>query len=154
MVIDTSALIAIMNNEPERRRFNELIEAATATYVSAASLLEARMVLFARSGDNAVLALDAFLLKSGMIVMEVSPRIADIAFDAYRKYGKGSGHEAALNYGDCFSYASAKYLDAPLLFKGDDFSKTDLVGHRLSVIDGNAARRLSNSKRVQTYPPP
>ena len=126
MVIDTSALIAIMNNEPERRRFNELIEAATATYVSAASLLEARMVLFARSGDNAVLALDAFLLKSGMIVMEVSPRIADIAFDAYRKYGKGSGHEAALNYGDCFSYASAKYLDAPLLFKGDDFSKTDI----------------------------
>ena len=73
MVVDTSALIAIMNNEPERRRFNELIEAATATYVSAASLLEARMVLFARSGDNAVLALDAFLLKSGMIVMEVSP---------------------------------------------------------------------------------
>ena len=57
MVIDTSALIAIMNNEPQRRRFNELIEAATATYVSAASLLEARMVLFARSGDNAVLAL-------------------------------------------------------------------------------------------------
>ena len=61
-----------------------------------------------------------------MIVMEVSPRIADIAFDAYRRYGKGSGHEAALNYGDCFSYALAKYLDAPLLFKGDDFSKTDL----------------------------
>ena len=126
MVVDTSALIAIMNNEPERRRFNELIEAATATYVSAASLLEARMVLFARSGDNAVLALDAFLLKSGMIVMEVSPRITDIAFDAYRKYGKGSDHEAALNYGDCFSYASAKYLAAPLLFKGDDFSKTDI----------------------------
>ena len=126
MVIDTSALIAIMNNEPERRRFNELIEAATATYISAASLLEARMVLFARSGDSAVLALDAFLLKSGMIVMEVSPRIADIAFDAYRKYGKGSGHEAALNYGDCFSYASAKHLNASLLFKGDDFSKTDL----------------------------
>ena len=72
------------------------------------------------------LALDAFLLKSGMIVMEVSPRITDIAFDAYRKYGKGSDHEAALNYGDCFSYASAKYLAAPLLFKGDDFSKTDI----------------------------
>ena len=66
------------------------------------------------------------LLNSGMIVMAVSPRIADIAFDAYRKYGKGSGHEAALNYGDCFSYASAKYLAAPLLFNGDDFSKTDL----------------------------
>ena len=126
MVVDTSALIAIMQNEPERRRFNELIEAATATYVSAANLLEARMVLFARSGDSAVLALDAFLLKSRMIVMEVSPRVAEIAFDAYRRYGKGSGHGAGLNYGDCFSYALAKDLAAPLLFKGADFSKTDI----------------------------
>ncbi|MDE0146402.1 MAG: type II toxin-antitoxin system VapC family toxin [Nitrospira sp.] len=126
MVVDTSALIAIMQNEPERRRFNELIEAATATYVSAATLLETRMVLFARSGDSAVLALDAFLLKSGMIVMEVSPHIADIAFDAYRRYGKVSGRRAVLNYGDCFSYALAKHLAAPLLFKGSDFSKTDI----------------------------
>ena len=126
MVVDTSALIAIMQNEPERRRFNELIEAATATYVSAATLLETRMVLFARSGDSAVLALDAFLLKSGMIVMEVSPHIADIAFDAYRKYGKASGRGAVLNYGDCFSYALAKHLATPLLFKGRDFSKTDI----------------------------
>ena len=126
MVVDTSALIAIMQNKPERRRFNELIEAATATYVSAASLLETRMVLFARSGDSAVLALDAFLLKSRMIVMEVSPHIADIAFDAYRRYGKVSGHGAALNYGDCFSYALAKHLAVSLLFKGGDFSKTDI----------------------------
>ena len=71
MVVDSSALIAIMENEPLRRRFNELIEAASATYVSAASLLETRIVLFARSGENAVLALDAFLLKSRMIVLEV-----------------------------------------------------------------------------------
>lgn len=126
MVVDTSALIAIMQNEPERRRFNELIESATATYISAATLLETRMVLFARSGDSAVLALDAFLLKSRMIVMEVSPHIADIAFDAYRKYGKVSGRGAVLNYGDCFSYALAKHLAAPLLFKGRDFSKTDI----------------------------
>ena len=126
MVVDTSALVAIMNDEPERRQFNELIEAATATYVSAASLLETRIVLFARTGDSAVLALDAFLLKSGMMVMEVAPRIADIAFDAYRRYGKSSGHGASLNYGDCFSYALAKHLDAPLLFKGEDFSQTDI----------------------------
>ena len=126
MVVDTSALVAIMGDEPERHRFNRVIEAAVATYVSAASLLETRIVLFARSGDSAVLALDAFLLKSGMIVTEVSPRIADIAFDAYRRYGKGTGHGAALNYGDCFSYALAKHLGAPLLFKGDDFSHTDI----------------------------
>ena len=126
MVVDTSALVAIMGNEPERHRFNRLIEVAGATHVSAASLLETRIVLFARSGDSAVLALDAFLLKSGMIVAEVSPRIADIAFDAYRRYGKGTGHGAALNYGDCFAYALAKHLGAPLLYKGGDFSQTDI----------------------------
>jgi len=126
MVVDTSALIAIMGDEPERRRFNQLIEAAPATYVSAASLLEARIVLFARSGDSAVLALDAFLLKSGMIVTEVSPRIAEVAFDAYRRYGKGSGHQAGLNFGDCFAYALARHLDLPLLFKGEDFPHTDI----------------------------
>ncbi len=127
MVIDTSALIAIMGDESERRPFNELIEEATATCISAASLLETRVVLFTRSGDDAILALDAFLLKSAMTVVEVSPRIADIAFDAYRRFGKGTGHGAALNYGDCFSYALAKSLDAPLLFKGEDFSQTDIA---------------------------
>ncbi len=127
IVIDTSALVAIMGDEPERRFFNELIDAESNTCISSASLLETRMVLFARSGDTAVLALDAFLLKCEMTVVEVSPRIADIAFDAYRRFGKGMGHPAALNYGDCFSYALAKYLDAPLLFKGDDFTMTDIV---------------------------
>ena len=136
MVIDTSALIAILDDEPERRLFNRMIKAATSTYVSAASLLETRIVLFSRSGDAAVLALDAFLLKSRMKVVEVSPRIADIAFDAYRKYGKGTGHGAALNYGDCFAYALAKHLAAPLLFKGDDFPQTDLR----SAIDEPATR--------------
>ena len=126
MVIDTSALVAILGDEPERRAFNERIETANSTYISAASLLETRIVLFARSGENAVLALDAFILKSGMSVVEVSPRIGDIAFEAYRRFGKGTGHSAALNYGDCFSYALAKHLDLPLLFKGTDFSATDI----------------------------
>lgn len=127
MVIDTSALVAIMRDEPERRFFNKLIDAESTTCVSAASLLETRIVLFARSGDTAILALDAFLLKSGITVVEVSPRISDIAFDAYRRFGKGTGYPAVLNYGDCFSYALAKSLDAPLLFKGDDFLRTDIV---------------------------
>ena len=144
MVIDTSALIAILDDEPERRLFNRMIEAATSTYVSAASLLETRIVLFARSGDAAVLALDAFLLKSRMKVVEVSPRIADIAFDAYRKYGKGTGHGAALNYGDCFAYALAKHLAAPLLFKGNDFPRTDLR----SATDESAARPDVSDARV------
>jgi len=126
MAIDTSAIIAIMGDEPERRSFNERIEAASTPTISAASLLEARIVLFARSGENAVLALDAFILKSGIVVAEVSPQMADTAFDAYRRFGKGGGHGAALKYGDCFSYALAKHLNAPLLFKGGDFSQTDI----------------------------
>ena len=148
MVIDTSALIAILDDEPERRVFNRMIEAATATCVSAASLLETRIVLYARSGDAAVLALDAFLLKSRMQVMEVSPRIADIAFDAYRKYGIGTGHGASLNYGDCFSFALAKHLDAPLLFKGDDFSRTDLR----SATDELTTRPDESDARVEGSP--
>lgn len=127
IVIDTSALIAIMSDEPERRAFNERIEAAESVQISAATLLEARMVLYARSGDGAVVALDAFMLKSRMETVEVSPAMADIAFDAYRKFGKGMGHPANLNYGDCFAYALAKHLDAPLLYKGNDFSHTDIA---------------------------
>ena len=126
MVIDTLALIAILSNEPERRAFNERIEAASRTSISAATLLEARIVLVSRFGDRAVLALDAFLLRSGATIVDVSPRIADMAFDAFRRFGKGTGHGAALNYGDCFSYALARRLGAPLLFKGDDFSQTDI----------------------------
>ena len=139
IVIDTSALIAIMGDEPERRAFNELIEKAAVTCISAANLLETRIILFARFNDSATLALDAFFQKSGTTVMEVSPRIADIAFDAYRRFGKGTGHGAALNYGDCFSYALAKYLDAPLLFKSNDFSQTDI----LSAVDDAARREKS-----------
>lgn len=126
IVIDTSALLAIMGDESERRAFNERIESAAGVSISAASLLESRIVLFARSGENAVLALDAFLLKSGIAVVEVSPRVGDIAFDAYRRYGRGTGHPAALNYGDCFSYALARQMDAPLLYKGNDFAQTDI----------------------------
>ncbi len=127
IVVDTSAIIAIMSDEPERRSFNERIEAATACHISAASLLEARIVLYARAGDNAVLALDAFLLKSAMRIADVTPHLGDIAFDAYRRFGKSSGHPAALNYGDCFAYALSRHLDAPLLYKGDDFSETDVA---------------------------
>lgn len=118
--------MAILGDEPERRRFSERIEAAAETFVSAATLIETRIVLLARSGENAVLALDAFRLKAGIKGVEVTPRIADIAFDAYGRFGKGTGNAAALNYGDCFSSALARHLGAQFLFKGDEFSKTDV----------------------------
>ena len=127
MVLDTSAVIAILGNENERRAFNERIAASNATLISAANLLEARIVLFARSGENAVLALDAFILKSGIEVCDVTPEIGDLAFAAYRRFGKGMGHRAGLNFGDCLAYALAKHRKAPLLFKGEDFAKTDIA---------------------------
>lgn len=127
MVIDTSALIAILSDEPERRLFNEAIEAASSVCISAATLLETRMILHARSGEGAVMALEAFLRKADIEVVDVTAEQSDTAFDAYRRYGKGTGHGASLNYGDCFSYALAKHLNAPLLFKGNDFSRTDIA---------------------------
>lgn len=137
IAIDASALVAVLSDEPERGRFVDLIEAEELAYISAASLLEARIVMLSRFGDDGVLALDSFLLKSDIAVVEVSSRMADIAFEAYRRFGKGSGHGASLNYGDCFSYALAKHFDAPLLFKGDDFSKTDIpsVSTRTEAMD-------------------
>ena len=128
MVVDTSALIAIMLDEPGRTVFNELIERAAETRVSVASLLEARIVLLGRRGDDRMVSsLDNFVRECDIHAVGVSPVIADIAFDAYRRFGRGSGHGAALNFGDCFAYALAKHLDEPLLFKGDDFSRMDIT---------------------------
>ncbi|MDP6875016.1 MAG: type II toxin-antitoxin system VapC family toxin [Alphaproteobacteria bacterium] len=126
MVIDTSAIIAILRDEPERRRFNEIIESVDACYFSTASLLETRIVLHSRKRDRVLLTLDGFMSEADIEIVDVSRDIAEIAFDAFRKYGKGQGKGARLNYGDCFSYALAKEMDLPLLFKGNDFSQTDI----------------------------
>ena len=136
MVIDTSALVAIMANEPERDVFVETINTTMDVLVSAASLLETRIVLASKisSGERAspalidsmVVSLDRFLEQGYATVEAVTPRLTDIAFDAFRRFGKGTGHGAKLNFGDCFSYALAKHLDVPLLFKGGDFAKTDI----------------------------
>ncbi|MDP6689615.1 MAG: type II toxin-antitoxin system VapC family toxin [Alphaproteobacteria bacterium] len=126
MVVDTSAIIAILRDEPERRRFNEIIESVDACYFSTASLLETRIVLHSRKRDRVLLTLDGFMSEADIEIVDVSRDIAEIAFDAFRKYGKGQGKGAGLNYGDCFSYALAKEMDLPLLFKGNDFSQTDI----------------------------
>lgn len=135
MVVDTSALVAIMANEPERDVFVEAISTTADAMVSAASLLETRIVLAGkiRSGelaahayvDSMVISLDRFLEQGYVTVEAVTPRLTDIAFDAFRRFGRGF-HRAKLNFGDCFSYALAKHLDVPLLFKGEDFAQTDI----------------------------
>ena len=126
MVIDTSVLIAILENEPEAHLFGESIIQAKMRLLSAASLLETSIVIESRRGNEGKIKLDSLLKKTGFQVISVSLEQAQIARSAYRMYGKGQGHPAQLNFGDCFSYALAKAFDQPLLFKGNDFSQTDI----------------------------
>ena len=126
MVLDTSALLAVLLDEPERRAFNEAIEAADRRWLSAASFVEASMLLESRRGSLGVAALDVYLAKAGIVVQPVDRAQAEAARDAFRRYGKGR-HPAGLNFGDCFAYALARTLAEPLLFKGTDFSQTDVM---------------------------
>ncbi len=126
MVIDTSAIVAILRDEPERRRFNEAIEADAVRLMSVASFLEASMIMEARHGFEGIRDLDLFLARAEIELSPVDVNQAHIARQAFRQYGKGR-HPAALNFGDCFAYALAKAAEAPLLFKGNDFSQTDIA---------------------------
>lgn len=126
MVIDTSALLAILQDEPERRAFNEALEQAASRLVSTASFVETSIVIEARYGANGLRDLDLFLAKAGIELIPVDVEQAEAARRAFSRFGKGR-HAAGLNYGDCFSYALAKVLDEPLLYKGEDFSRTDLT---------------------------
>jgi ribonuclease VapC len=125
IVADTSALVAIVFNEPERAAFLEAVRAAR-TLVSLVSAVEARMVVHGRKGEAGVILLDDMLRQPAFEVVSPSIREMEIAYDAFVTYGRGSGHAAALNFGDVFSYALAKSRGAPLLFKGDDFGHTDI----------------------------
>ena len=125
MIIDTSALLAILLDEPERRRYNELIAASGKRLLSAASLVEAGMVLEVRGGEAAGRELDLFLHRAKFEVVPLDADQAEIARAAFRRYGKGR-HSAGLNFGDCLAYAASKAAGEPLLFKGQDFSQTDI----------------------------
>ena len=125
MVIDTSALLAILWNEPNSPHLLDAIELDPRLRISAASIVESGIVVQARHGDAGERELDALIHRLAIDVVPVTAEQADIARSAYRRYGKGR-HEAALNYGDCFSYALAAVADEPLLFVGTDFSQTDV----------------------------
>jgi ribonuclease VapC len=126
MVFDTSALLAILLDEPERRAFTEAIEAAEGRLLSAASFVETSMILESRHGAEGVRALDRLLAAASIEVVEVDLAQAAAAREAFRRFGKGR-HPAGLNFGDCFSYALAKSRGEPLLFKGQDFARTDIL---------------------------
>jgi len=125
MVIDTSAILAILQDEPERRAFNEAIEAAASRSMSTATFVETSIVIEARYGQEGVRNFDLLIAKAEIEVVPVDSEQANTARGAYRRFGKGR-HRAGLNLGDCFSYALAKVLDEPLLYKGDDFAHTDV----------------------------
>ena len=126
MVLDTSALLAILADEPERRTFTEAVEAADSRRISAATYVEASIVIECRHGSDGLRDLDLLLERADVEILPVDAQQARLARRAFSLYGKGR-HRAGLNFGDCFSYALAKVLDEPLLFKGDDFVHTDLA---------------------------
>jgi ribonuclease VapC len=126
MVIDTSAVLAILLDEPERRDFVARIAAAEHCFVSAALVLEATIALERRFDVPIFPELDEFLRVSGCSIVPVTPEQIGVARGAFRLYGKGR-HRAGLNFGDCFSYALAKITGEPLLFSGSAFSLTDIT---------------------------
>jgi ribonuclease VapC len=126
MVIDTSALVAILQGEPERRRFIETIEGADSRRMSVATFVEVSIVVDARNGAEGLRDLDRFIARAGIELVPVDVEQAQAAREAFTRFGKGR-HRAALNYGDCFSYALAAVLGEPLLYKGDDFNHTDIA---------------------------
>ncbi len=126
IVLDTSAVLAILLDEPERRAFNEAIVAAGRSLLSAASLLESTIVIETKRGEVGGRELDLWLHRAGVEVAGVDGNQLELARRAWRRFGKDR-HPAALNFGDCFSYALSVHGGAPLLFKGDDFAKTDVA---------------------------
>ncbi|TAM59712.1 type II toxin-antitoxin system VapC family toxin [bacterium] len=126
MVIDTSALVAILNDEPERAGLAEAIERDPVRLVSAVSLFEASIVVQARYGEDGVDDLDLLLAKIDAEVVAFLPEDVPLARQAYRDYGKGRDR-AGLNFGDCFAYALSVKTGEPLLYKGDDFAHTDVA---------------------------
>jgi ribonuclease VapC len=125
MVIDTSAILAILEMEPEAEKFARAIERDPVRLVSAASVLEAGIVVVARHGEAGARELDLLLLKAGVDIVPMTAGHASLGREAYVRFGKGR-HKASLNLGDCFSYALARASGQPLLFKGGDFPLTDV----------------------------
>ena len=126
MVIDTSAILAILFGEPEAATFAEAIEQDAVRLISAASVLEAAIVVESELGDPGARELDLLLYQAGITIVPFSPEHLAAARHAFRAFGKGR-HAAALNFGDCFSYALSKATGEPLLFKGEDFPRTDVA---------------------------
>lgn len=127
MVVDTSALLAILQEEPDAAAYAQAIAEADPPLISAASLVEAGIVVLNRHGPRGLRKMNGLIQEAGFRVESVTAQHAYQALEAYAAFGKGRKTKAGLNYGDCFSYALAKLTGLPLLFKGGDFRETDLA---------------------------
>ena len=126
MIIDASVLVAIITLEPDGRLYEAGLESSPVNRISAATYLEASIIIDRARDPLVSRGLDEMLREAGVLIEPVTESQARIAREAYRDFGKGSGHPAGLNFGDCFAYALARELDEPLLFRGNDFSHTDI----------------------------
>jgi ribonuclease VapC len=126
MIIDSSALFAILLQEPEAERIARAIARDPTRLISAATWLEISMAVFLRVGEEGLRSLDLLVAKYHIEVVPMTPQQAEIARRAFKQYGKGI-HPARLNFGDCIVYSLAKDTGEPLLFKGEDFDKTDIA---------------------------
>lgn len=127
MIVDSSALVAILKNEPEADQFNTMLAKAETVAMSTASYVEVSIVIDRTANPVLSQRLDDLLANYSVNLVPFSEHQARLARVAYREFGKHSGHPAKLNFGDCFAYALAKERGEPLLFKGDDFGQTDVV---------------------------
>jgi ribonuclease VapC len=127
MILDTSAVIAILRAEPEAPAFANAIQTASHRRMSAVNYVEAAAVIDASRDPIATRRFDELIEEAQVVIEPVTEAQARVARQAYNDFGKGSGHPAKLNFGDCFAYALAKAKREPLLFKGDDFSHTDVT---------------------------
>ena len=126
MIIDASAIIAVLRDEPEAAAFSKAIESAGKRRISAVNFLEAAIVIDGSRDPVTRRKFDDFCAKAGIVIEPVTEMHARIAREAYRDYGKGSGHPAGLNLGDCFAYALARTTGSRLLFNGNGFTHTDI----------------------------
>lgn len=149
MIIDTSAIVAIVRGEAEARQFAEAIEAAPVRRISATTYVEVGAVIDGGRDPVASRLVDELITTAGIVIERVTEAQARIARDAYRDFGKGSRHAAALDFGDRFAYALAKATGEPLLFKGDDFRHTDVPP---SEPNGRAVRECTSGPSLM--PPP
>ena len=127
MIVDTSALLAILLDEPEASAIVNAISAAPVRLVAAPTLVEASAVLYARKGPGGDVALDALLQRLSVVTIDMNATAAAFTRDAFRRFGTGVGSPGVLNYGDCLVYGVAMARGQPLLFKGDDFTRTGVA---------------------------